>query len=71
MELTPAGEVSWPALRLLETGEIDLGPVRTPLTLPPGVVSEHLATEELGVLVVDNGFVTGTVLHADGGHRLV
>jgi DNA-binding transcriptional LysR family regulator len=37
-------------LRLVETGRIDLGLVRLPLTTPPGVACEHLATEELGVL---------------------
>lgn len=38
-------------LRMLTAGEIDLGLVRTPLTLPPAITSEHLATEELGVLL--------------------
>ncbi|MFF0339816.1 LysR family transcriptional regulator [Kribbella sp. NPDC004875] len=38
-------------LRMLVSGEIDLGLVRTPLTLPPAITSEHLATEELGVLL--------------------
>ncbi|WP_350280610.1 LysR substrate-binding domain-containing protein [Kribbella sp. HUAS MG21] len=38
-------------LRMLISGEIDLGLVRTPLTLPPAISSEHLATEELGVLL--------------------
>ena len=38
-------------LRMLEAGEIDLGLVRTPLTLPPAIISEHLADEELGVLL--------------------
>ena len=38
-------------LRMLTAGEIDLGLVRTPLTLPPSVTSEHLAAEELGVLL--------------------
>jgi DNA-binding transcriptional LysR family regulator len=38
-------------LRMLGTGEIDLGLVRTPLTLPPAITSEHLAAEELGVLL--------------------
>jgi DNA-binding transcriptional LysR family regulator len=39
-------------LQMLGSGEIDLGLVRTPLTLPPAITSEHLATEELGVLLV-------------------
>ncbi|WP_134120567.1 LysR family transcriptional regulator [Kribbella kalugense] len=38
-------------LRMLTAGEIDLGLVRTPLTLPPAITSEHLADEELGVLL--------------------
>ena len=38
-------------LRMLAAGEIDLGLVRTPLTLPPATTSQHLATEELGVLL--------------------
>ncbi|MGW6279158.1 LysR family transcriptional regulator [Kribbella sp. NPDC055071] len=38
-------------LRMLTAGEIDLGLVRTPLTLPPAITSEHLAAEELGVLL--------------------
>ncbi|MFG1909272.1 LysR family transcriptional regulator [Kribbella sp. NPDC048928] len=38
-------------LRMLAAGEIDLGLVRTPLTLPTAMTSEHLATEELGVLL--------------------
>ena len=38
-------------LRMLDAGEIDLGLVRTPLTLPPAITSEHLADEELGVLL--------------------
>ncbi|MGW6198618.1 LysR family transcriptional regulator [Kribbella sp. NPDC055110] len=38
-------------LRMLDTGEIDLGLVRTPLTLPPAITSEELADEELGVLL--------------------
>ncbi|MEV5962869.1 LysR substrate-binding domain-containing protein [Kribbella sp. NPDC051952] len=38
-------------LRMLTAGEIDLGLVRTPLTLPPAMTSEHLADEELGVLL--------------------
>jgi DNA-binding transcriptional LysR family regulator len=38
-------------LRLVETGRIDLGLVRLPLTTPPGVACEHLAGEELGVLL--------------------
>jgi DNA-binding transcriptional LysR family regulator len=38
-------------LRMLAAGEIDLGLVRTPLTLPPATISEHLAAEELGVLL--------------------
>ncbi|NUR95034.1 MAG: LysR family transcriptional regulator [Kribbellaceae bacterium] len=38
-------------LRMLDAGEIDLGLVRTPLTLPPAIISEHLADEELGVLL--------------------
>ena len=37
-------------VRMLTAGEIDLGLVRTPLTLPPAITSEHLAAEELGVL---------------------
>lgn len=38
-------------LRMLTAGEIDLGLVRTPLTLPPAITSEQLAAEELGVLL--------------------
>jgi DNA-binding transcriptional LysR family regulator len=38
-------------LRMLTAGEIDLGLVRTPLTLPAATTSEHLADEELGVLL--------------------
>ncbi|MGZ0150545.1 LysR family transcriptional regulator [Kribbella sp. WER1] len=38
-------------LRMLGSGEIDLGLVRTPLTLPAAITSEQLATEELGVLL--------------------
>ncbi|HZX04703.1 LysR family transcriptional regulator [Kribbella sp.] len=38
-------------LRMLGNGEIDLGLVRTPLTLPTAITSEHLVTEELGVLL--------------------
>lgn len=38
-------------LRMLDAGEIDLGLVRTPLTLPPAITSEELADEELGVLL--------------------
>lgn len=38
-------------LRLLAAGQIDLGLVRTPLTLPPEITAQHLATEELGVLL--------------------
>ncbi|GAA1135040.1 LysR substrate-binding domain-containing protein [Kribbella jejuensis] len=38
-------------LRMLDAGEIDLGLVRTPVTLPPAIMSEHLAEEELGVLL--------------------
>ncbi|MFD3402667.1 LysR family transcriptional regulator [Kribbella sp. NPDC058693] len=38
-------------LRMLTAGEIDLGLVRTPITLPPAITSEHLAVEELGVLL--------------------
>ena len=36
---------------MLTAGEIDLGLVRTPLTLPAATTSEHLADEELGVLL--------------------
>ncbi len=39
-------------VRMLAAGEIDLGLVRTPLTLPPATISECLAEEELGVLMV-------------------
>ncbi len=39
-------------LRMLAAGEIDLGLVRSPLTLPPATVSEELAEEDLGVLMV-------------------
>lgn len=38
-------------VRMLSSGEIDLGLVRTPLTLPVATTSEHLADEELGVLL--------------------
>ena len=38
-------------LRMLDAGEIDLGLVRTPLTLPPAITSEQLDDEELGVLL--------------------
>jgi DNA-binding transcriptional LysR family regulator len=38
-------------LRMLTAGEIDLALVRTPVTLPPATSSEHLADEELGVLL--------------------
>lgn len=38
-------------VRMLTAGEIDLGLVRTPLTLPAATISEHLAEEELGVLL--------------------
>jgi DNA-binding transcriptional LysR family regulator len=38
-------------LRMLGAGEIDLGLVRTPVTLPPAMTSEQLADEELGVLL--------------------
>ncbi|MFC6158653.1 LysR family transcriptional regulator [Kribbella jiaozuonensis] len=38
-------------LRMLTAGEIDLGLVRTPITLPSAITSEHLAAEELGVLL--------------------
>ena len=38
-------------VRMLTAGEIDLGLVRTPLTLPPAITCEHLAAEELGVLL--------------------
>ncbi|TCC53625.1 LysR family transcriptional regulator [Kribbella capetownensis] len=38
-------------VRMLTAGEIDLGLVRTPLTLPAATTSEHLADEELGVLL--------------------
>jgi DNA-binding transcriptional LysR family regulator len=38
-------------LRMLTAGEIDLALVRTPITLPPGTSSEHLADEELGVML--------------------
>jgi DNA-binding transcriptional LysR family regulator len=38
-------------LRMLTAGEIDLALVRTPATLPPATSSEHLAEEELGVLL--------------------
>jgi DNA-binding transcriptional LysR family regulator len=34
-------------LRMLAAGEIDLGLVRTPLALPPAIISEQLATDEL------------------------
>ncbi|MET7277981.1 LysR family transcriptional regulator [Kribbella sp. NPDC005582] len=39
-------------VRMLAAGEIDLGLVRTPLTLPPATICEELAEEELGVLMV-------------------
>ncbi|GAA1603647.1 MULTISPECIES: LysR family transcriptional regulator [Kribbella] len=38
-------------LRMLGNGEIDLGLVRTPVTLPAATTSVHLASEELGVLL--------------------
>ena len=38
-------------LRMLTAGEIDLGLIRTPTTLPPATSSEDLAEEELGVLL--------------------
>jgi len=38
-------------LRMLGADEIDLGLVRTPVTLPPAMTSEQLADEELGVLL--------------------
>lgn len=38
-------------LRMLTAGEIDLALVRTPTALPPATSSEHLAEEELGVLL--------------------
>ena len=53
----PAGTVTLEAgtttdqLRMLGTGEIDLGLVRAPVTLPPAMTSEQLADEELGVLL--------------------
>ncbi|MFK4082705.1 LysR family transcriptional regulator [Kribbella sp. NPDC020789] len=39
-------------VRMLAAGEIDLGLVRTPLTLPAATMSECLAEEELGVLMI-------------------
>ncbi|GAB3944653.1 LysR substrate-binding domain-containing protein [Kribbella albertanoniae] len=39
-------------VRMLAAGEIDLGLVRMPLTLPPATTSEWLAEEEIGVLMV-------------------
>jgi DNA-binding transcriptional LysR family regulator len=39
-------------VRMLTTGEIDLGLVRLPLTLPSATIAEELAEEELGVLMV-------------------
>ena len=53
----PAGTVTLEAgtttdqLRMLGTGEIDLGLVRAPVTLPPAMTAEQLADEELGVLL--------------------
>ena len=53
----PAGTVTLEAgtttdqLRMLGAGEIDLGLVRAPVTLPPAMTSEQLADEELGVLL--------------------
>jgi DNA-binding transcriptional LysR family regulator len=38
-------------LRMLTAGEIDLALIRTPAALPPATSSEHLAEEELGVLL--------------------
>jgi DNA-binding transcriptional LysR family regulator len=53
-------------LRMLTAGEIDLGLVRTPLTLPPAINSEQLATEELGILVTaDHPLATSTELTLD------
>src|SRR5690349_20898816 len=39
-------------VRMLAAGEIDLGLIRTPLTLPSATICEELAEEELGVLMV-------------------
>ncbi|MET9273693.1 LysR family transcriptional regulator [Kribbella sp. NPDC003557] len=56
-ERFPAGTITLEAgtttdqLRMLDAGEIDLGLVRTPVTLPPAMTSEPLADEELGVLL--------------------
>ncbi|MEV6269749.1 LysR family transcriptional regulator [Kribbella sp. NPDC051936] len=56
-ERFPAGTVTLEAgtttdqLRMLGAGEIDLGLVRAPVTLPPAMTSEQLADEELGVLL--------------------
>ncbi|MFD7156619.1 LysR family transcriptional regulator [Kribbella sp. NPDC059898] len=38
-------------LRMLGNGEIDLGLVRTPVTLPAAITSTDLASEELGILL--------------------
>ncbi|MFF1815834.1 LysR family transcriptional regulator [Kribbella sp. NPDC058245] len=57
-ERFPAGTVTLEAgtttdqVRMLTAGEIDLGLVRLPLTLPPATMSMELAAEELGVLLV-------------------
>lgn len=56
-ERFPAGTVTLEAgtttdqLRMLGAGEIDLGLVRTPVTLPPAMTCQELADEELGVLL--------------------
>jgi DNA-binding transcriptional LysR family regulator len=38
-------------VRMLAAGQIDLGLIRTPMTLPMAITSEDLAEEELGVLM--------------------
>lgn len=61
-------------LRKLTAGEIDLGLVRTPLTLPPAITWEHLAAEELGVLLTaTHPLAASTELTLDDltGHELI
>lgn len=61
-------------LRMLTVGEIDLGLVRTPLTLPQAITSEHLAAEELGVLLTaSHPLAASTELTPDDltGHELI
>ncbi|WP_279581887.1 SDR family oxidoreductase [Fodinicola feengrottensis] len=39
--------------------------------LPAGRIGSPADIAEAVLALVHNGFITGTVLHVDGGHRLV